>query len=70
LAAGHIQPPFACAIGIVTAISDYSFSPISALIRPISASSSPPMTGSRQRMAAPSGTPRVTALLAPAASMP
>jgi hypothetical protein len=45
-------------------------SPISALIRLISASSSLPMTGAQQRMAAPSGTPRVIALLAPAASMP
>jgi hypothetical protein len=45
-------------------------SPISALIRLISASSSAPITAGQQRMAAPSGTPRVIALLAPAASMP
>jgi hypothetical protein len=45
-------------------------SPISALIRLISASSLPPMTAAQQRMAAPSATPRVIALLAPAASMP
>jgi hypothetical protein len=45
-------------------------SPISAPIRLISASSSPPMTGAQQRMAAPSGTPRAIALLAPAASVP
>jgi hypothetical protein len=42
-------------------------SPISALIRLISASSSPPMTGAQHRMAAPFGMPT---LLAPAASMP
>src|SRR5580704_956498 len=45
-------------------------SPISALIRLISASSSAPITAGRPRMAAPSGAPRAIALLAPAASMP